>query len=64
MMNASIRNGWQGLFPLKLNDMQQQGAKTSSAQSRAREAREAAEAELAATLAAEQQALIEGGVGI
>lgn len=64
MMNASIRNGWQGLFPLKINDMQPQGAKTSSAQSRAREAREAAEAELAATLAAEQQALIEGGVGI
>lgn len=57
MMNASIRNGWQGLFPLKSNDI----GKTSSAQSRAHDARVAAEERLAATLAEEGVALIEGG---
>ena len=57
MMNASIRNGWQGLFPLKSNEI----GKTSSAQSRAHDARVAAEERLAATLAEEGVALIEGG---
>lgn len=57
IMQASIRNGWQGLFAPKAGDIE---GKTSSAQSRAHDARIAAEERLAATLAEEQHALIDG----
>lgn len=60
MMRNSIRNGWQGLFPLKPQELAGMG-KTSSAQSRAHDARVAAETRLVETLAAEGRGQIDDG---
>lgn len=63
IMNKTILNGWQGLFPPKAGDGDGI-AKTTSAQSRAHDARIAAEEQLAASLAAEQHELIDGRMSL